>query len=128
MDRQKLDDVVFQSIRPFELTDRIVRRLKVEIGVGTLPLATYFVSELFLPQILGFDELGAGLIGDVLHLIDEGLGLLIGDGRTNNKQRLVELHAAILLDKGPRNSRERGVACYLAQERWTVTQDFLRCQ
>src|SRR5690242_9236294 len=71
MDREKLDDVVFQSIGPLQLTDRIVRRFKVEIGVGALALAPDLIRQFLLSQVFGFDELRAGLVGNALHLVDE---------------------------------------------------------
>src|SRR5689334_11657002 len=127
--REELNDVVLQPVGMFQFADRIVRRFEIEIHVGALPLPPDFVGELFAAPIFRLDELRTGLIGDGLHLLDKCIGLLIGDGRTNNEQRLVELHAAILLDKGPQTSWERGVGRpYGANGRWTVAQASRNCQ
>src|SRR5262245_31914281 len=101
VDGQKLDDRVFQPIGPLQFTDCYVGRPEVEVDIRAFALPLHLVRKFLLPPVFRFDELRAGLLCHRLHFLDQGSSLLVGDRRTNNEQRLVELHAAILLDKGP---------------------------
>src|SRR5262245_32837635 len=101
MDGQKLDDIVFQSIGALQIANGVVRRFEIKVDISPLPLAPDFICQFLAPPVFGLDKLRAGLHGNRLHLLDECVRLLIGDRRTDNEQRLVELHVGSSWTKAP---------------------------
>src|SRR4029079_12931544 len=85
VDGEELNDIVFKTVGVLQLTDRIVRRLEIEVHVRAFSLTPDFVSQFLAAPILGLDELRAGSVGDALHLLDQGIRLFVRDGRTNNE-------------------------------------------